>query len=75
MSCRESRTEYGIALLCQASNGGNQAIAHLATKSCIIIRKEKRAVRKAQRQQRRDAFKSFKDQVDLEALETASNFE
>jgi hypothetical protein len=46
-----------------------------ARKKAGLKGKEKRAVRKAQRQQRRDAFKAFKDQVDLEALETASNFE
>jgi hypothetical protein len=46
-----------------------------ARKKAGLKGKEKRAVRKAQRQQRRDAFKAFKDQIDLEALETASNFE
>ena len=46
-----------------------------ARKKAGLKGKEKRAVRKAQRQQRKDAFKAFKDQVDLEALETASNFE
>lgn len=46
-----------------------------ARKEAGLTGKAKRRARKAQRQQRRDSFKAFKDELDLEAQQAASDLE